>query len=371
MKLVLVTNIPAPYRIPIFNRIARELGDNFLVVFCARLEPDRLWDLGSLEFRHVFLKESFVKRKNVFIHCNSDVIRKLRKFQPDVVVTTGFNPTHLLSWLYTLFSTAGHVPMTDGWLHSEKDLSLAHRIARKLVFRSSRSYIGASRASLELFRSYGVADNCLFQSHLCIDNDRFEAAGRNQQRSYDLMYSGQIIERKVPDFFVKVVAQVKARLGSVSVLVIGDGPQRKGFLDALKALDIDVTYAGFVSQAELPGHYASAKVLLFTTRNDPWGIVANEALASGTPVITSPFAGVANDLVLNGVNGYILDLEVTGWAQKTVALLSDDLLLQRMRRNAFESVKPFNFANAAQGIMAAARHAIAGNKAASKRSPRS
>ena len=187
-------------------------------------------------------------------------------------------------------------------------------------------------------------------------------AGLNQLRSYDLMYSGQIVEGKIPEFFVKVVKQVKSLRSSLNVLVIGDGPQRVNFLHSLKALGVEITYAGFVAQRDLPQHYSRAKILLFTTRNDAWGIVANEALASGTPVITSPYAGVANDLVQNGVNGYVLELDPELWSSRIVELLEDQDLLEKMRSNAVESVAEFNFENAAKGIIAAARHALSVKK---------
>ncbi len=357
MKLAIVTNIPAPYRIPIFNRIAQEIGDDFLVIYCARLEPNRQWDLGQMEFNHVYLRERFIKRNDNYIHNNPDVINILRKFKPDVMVTTGFNPTHLLSWAYALFAKSKHAPMTDGWLHSEKGLSILHRIVRKIVYRTSSAFIGAGKASLDLYRSYGIDDSRLFQSHLCIDNDRFRRAGLNQYRPYDLMYSGQIVEGKIPEFFVKVVEQVKSLRSSLRVLVIGDGPQRENFLDSIKALNIDVTYAGFVAQRDLPEYYSKAKILLFTTKNDAWGIVANEALASGTPVITSPYAGVANDLVIDGVNGYILELDPVLWSSRIIELLKNQELLAKMSSNGVKSVTEFNFENAAHGIISAARHA--------------
>ena len=361
MKLAIITNIPAPYRIPIFNRIAAELGEDFLVVYCARLEPDRQWDLARLEFNHVFLRENFhTSKKGAFIHCNPGVLRVLREFRPDVVVTTGFNPTHLLSWAYTLCTGSRHVPMTDGWIHSESALSRLHRVVRSIVYRTSSAFIGAGKNSHALFKSYGIKESRLFQSHLCIDNERFSGKAKDSRRQYDIMYSGQIREGKIPGFFSLVAQRAAASLGSLSVLIIGDGPCREELLDSLKKIGVQVDYAGFVSQARLPDYYCTAKLLLFTTKNDAWGIVANEALASGTPVITSPYAGVANDLVLSGVNGHILELDASLWAEKIVELLTDDELLERMRLEAIESVKPFNFQNAANGILAAAWHARAG-----------
>ncbi|MBV5330241.1 MAG: glycosyltransferase [Chlorobium sp.] len=357
MKVVMVTNIPAPYRIPILNRVAACLGVNFLVIFCARIEPNRQWDFEQFDFSHVYLKENFSKSKGFFIHNNLDVISVLRQFRPDVVITTGFNPTFLYAWLYALLSGCHHVPMTDGWLLSESALSRMHKVVRHLVYRTSRAFIGASKKSLDLYRSYGVAESSLFQSHLCIDNKRFSNLAQTADRQFDIMFSGQFIERKMPDFFVDVACKVNNMRGAVKVLLLGDGPLKDHVLKRFTAAGIEFTDAGFVSQEELPSYYSRAKLLLFTTNNDPWGIVANEALASGTPVVTSPNSGAAYDLVVDGWNGYVLESNVDLWAEKVVELLSHNQCWSVLHFNALKSVEKFNFDNAADGIVAAAEWA--------------
>lgn len=358
MRVALVTNIPAPYRVPIFNRVAKDLGDDFFVVYCAKLEPNRQWDLPKFEFNHKYLKESFRVSRGSYIHHNFDVIGVLRKFRPDVVITSGFNPTYLFAWTYALLTGVGHVPMTDGWITSEKELGLSHRIVRRIVYRTSQAFIGASRHSLDLYRSYGCNEGCFYQSHLCIDNNKFIHESFNRKRPYDFMYSGQIIEGKIPDFFVEVVRRVIRCTGKAAVLVIGDGNLRDTFLRNLKGCGADVTYAGFAAQSDLPNYYSQAKILLFTTRNDAWGIVANEALACGTPVITTPYAGVAHDLVIDGVNGYVIDTDASLWTTKIIQLLQNEEQLEQMRLKAISSVEAFNSDDAARGIIDAARCAF-------------
>lgn len=358
MRVALVTNIPAPYRVPVLNRVARLLGDDFLVIFCARIEPNRQWDLAPFEFNHVYLKERFTTSGGAYIHNNLDVLAHLKRFGPDVVITTGFNPTFLYAWCYALLRGRGHVPMTDGWLLSENGLGPLHRIVRHLVFRTSRAFIGASRKSLELYRSYGRADADLFQSHLCIDNERFARLADAAPRDYDVMFSGQIITRKMPGFFAEVVCKVKELRGSVRALVIGDGALREGMLARLRDAGVEVDYAGFLPQEELPARYCRAKLLLFTTSNDPWGIVANEALAGGTPVIATPQAGSSGDLIVDGYNGSVLEADVELWAGRINELLDNPPVLEEMRANAMTSVAQFTFANAATGIVAASRRAF-------------
>jgi glycosyltransferase involved in cell wall biosynthesis len=360
VRIALVTNIPAPYRVPVFNRIADQLGDAFLVVFCAATEGNRRWDPGAFRFRHVFLKEHCRIVDGCTIHDNRDVLGHLRRFRPQVVITSGFHPTFLYAWAYALVRGCRHVPMTDGWIGSERDLGLLHRLARRAVYGTSSAFIGASRKSVALYEAYGVPRAKISISELCVDNERFQAGAAGADRCFDVLFSGQMIERKLPGFFVEVVARVRLRHPGLRVLVLGSGPLRDSFLDALGNTGASVEYAGHVQQEHLPRHYAMAKLLLFTTRSDPWGIVANEALASGTPVLTSPHAGVAGELVLDGHNGYIRDLDPEAWAERVVALLDQPELLARLRTQAIRSVATFHFDQAAQGILGAAASALRG-----------
>jgi glycosyltransferase involved in cell wall biosynthesis len=355
MKVALVTNIPAPYRIPVLNQVAASLGDKFLVIFCAQTEPNRQWDLERFKFHHVYLKENFWKFQNAFIHNNFDVIKVLRDFHPDIVITTGFNPTFIYAWLYALAAKRHHIPMTDGWLLSENSLSMIHKIVRRVVYNTSSAFIGASKKSLNMYYTYGISPNKCFQSQLCINNKLFYNNVNYYDRKFDLMFSGQFIERKMPDFFVDVVCEIKKRISTLKVLLLGDGPFKNRIIKRLEESDINFTYAGHVSQNKLPIFYSQAKIFLFTTSSDPWGIVANEALASGTPVITTPNAGVANELVSDGLNGCIIASDLELWAAKITELLKNSDKWNYFHNNALNSVDDYTFDKAASGILAAVK----------------
>ncbi len=359
MKVALITSIPAPYRLPIYGRVNEKYGSDFLVIFCAKRESNRLWNLDAFKFNHIFLKENVTAKKgNInFIHNNLDVWSKLKIFNPDIVITTGFNPTHLYSYIYAKFYGKKHIPMTDGWVESEKGLSLVHKLLRKLVFKTSNSFIGASKNSLKLYRSYGLENRKLFQSHLCIDNARFNNNKKFSDRQYDLMFSGQFIERKIPLFFADVAIQVSKSIKDLKVLILGDGTLKDELLIKLSHNNINYHYGGFISQESLPKYYAMAKLFLFTTRIDPWGVVVNEAMASGTPVLTTPYAGVINDLLIDGANGFILKIDKDIWANKATAILKNTQLWEKLSSYAKESVKKFNFDIAVKGIIDACKYA--------------
>jgi glycosyltransferase involved in cell wall biosynthesis len=355
--VVYVTNVPAPYREAIHQRVSESLNGNYHVIYCHEREPDRLWEVSLGTYNKSFLKASFVAFRGRFIHANFDVWPALNRLNPSVVITTGFNPTYLLALLWCMINRRKHIVFNDGWLRSEQALTFIHISVRKFVYRRSKAFLGPSRHTMELYRHFGCPEEALFQSHLCANNDlfmRFVQTGK----SFDIVFSGQFIERKMPLFFAEVIKRLKAKKPDLRVLLLGDGPLRLELLEALRKTEVDFHFAGYVAQANLPAHYASAKLLLFPTLLDPWGVVANEACAAGVPVITCPNAGVAGDLIVDGYNGYVLDTDAATWCEHAWKLLNDDVLRNTFSRRALQKVQEYNYDAAAKGILEAVQFAL-------------
>jgi len=366
VRVAMVTNIPAPYRLPMYELLAAAPGIELKVFFCSGREPDRQWDLQRLRVPHVFLRERVLTWRGRYIHANPDVWPHLRAFAPEVVVTTGFNPTHLIAFLFARLVGLRHVAMTDGTADSESRLSPLHRWLRRRVYRRSQAFIGASEGSFALYRQYGLGEPALYKSQLCADNRAFETAA-GARRDVDLIFCGRFVAGKLPLFAIETAREVAVRLRRrVVLLLVGSGELEPAMREAAAsaAVWVDACFAGFARQAELPAHYARSRLLLFPTVGDTWGVVANEACAAGVPVIVSPQAGVAGDLVRDGENGRVLPLDVARWADAAAALLQDDATWQRMSRRCLELVRPYTYASAAEGVAAAVAHAV-GARAAS------
>ena len=355
MRVAIVTNIPAPYRLPMYELLAATPGIELQLFFCSGREPDREWDLDRLGVPHHFLRERLIAWRGRFIHVNPDVWKSLRAFAPEVVITTGFNPTHLLAFAFARRHGARHVAMTDGTAQSEAQLTFVHRWLRRRVYRRTAAFVGASAGSFALYRQYGVPDAALFKSHLCANNEAF-AAVRQAVRDFDFIFCGRFAPGKLPLFAIEVAAATAQRLGRrVRLLLVGSGELDAAMRrEASRVADrVDAHFTGFAKQAELPGHYARARVLLFPTVGDTWGVVANEACAAGLAVIVSPQAGVAGDLVLDGVNGHVLPLDAARWADAAAKLLSDGEAWARMSARSVEQVQLYTYANAARGLAGA------------------
>ncbi len=353
-RLAIVVNEPPPYRIPVFNRVARHGGLHLHVIFCCRREPNRAWDLPAIAFEHQFLHERIRTVDGRYIHHNPDVLLALTRLQPDLVIGNGFNPTHLYAMAWCALRRRPYLPMTDGTLQSEQGLGDLHRRLRRWTYGRARAAIAASRGGLALYQRYGVPRAACFQSCLCVANERFRPASSELPRPWDLLFCGRLEPAKRPQFALAVAVQVARRLRrKLRLRFVGSGSLQAD-LQAQAAACADVVetgFHGFATQAELPALYQSAKVFLFPTEADVWGVVANEACAAGLPVIVSPHAGVAGELIVDGSNGYVRPLDVDAWADTATLLLSDERKRRALAERSLLMVAPYRFDAAAAGIV--------------------
>jgi len=129
----------------------------------------------------------------------------------------------------------------------------------------------------------------------------------------------------------------------------GDGPQ-------------NVHFRPFQTQADMPKYYAASDGLILPSLFEPWGLVVNEAMACGLPVLVSGRCGCAEDLVVSGENGSTFDPfdlnQIRECLRAFAAMSSGDL--DRMGRRSREMIKPWTADRAAESILDACRGAVAG-----------
>ncbi len=343
MKIVLLTNIPAPYRIPVFDILEKEYKNNFIVIYSQSSEKNRNWEIPSIKHKHIFVKESN-KSNSVFI--------LLLKFKPKIIITAGFKKEMLVAFLFSKLFKKKHIVFTDSWELPTSNLSFLHKILRKIIIKSSNAFICVGIKGKKYLENYGANEEAIFISPLAINNKKFKKFLKEPKR-FDIIYSGQFIERKMPYFFCNVVSEINKIMKNIRVLIIGSGPLEDKILNCLKEKKIKFYFPGFIQQEELPRYYASSKILLFPTKEDPWGIVANEACAVGTPVITCNNSGVANELIIDNYNGFVRPLDIEIWVASIMNLLNNNELIEKFSENCIKRVQKYSFKNAAMGIKSA------------------
>ena len=146
--------------------------------------------------------------------------------------------------------------------------------------------------------------------------------------------------------------------------VLADGPER----ETLAKLAEDVApgrvhFLGFHDWDELPGFYHASDVFVFPSRYDGWGMVVNEALAAGLPVITTDAVGAAHDLVRDGENGFILPVDdVDAFAGKMRFFLEDRARIERFGREARRTMLDWTPEKGAERLYSIVKSVLAGRQ---------
>lgn len=362
IRCVLLTNVPVPYRLPAWDLMALSPEVELIVVYCAPAHIDASQDGRSVGYKVHFLTGQYKIYDTRFSHSDFSVLKLLSQVKPDVVITAGYVPTFLYAFMWSCVHRVKHVVMTDGTLESEAGLSRLHRLVRRVVFSQTSSFIAACERGRALFESYGVASDRIHIAPLCTHNERFTPTG-HIARTYDLLFCARFMESKNPLFAIDVAKGVALKLGRrVSLRFVGQGAMQDQMMAYAKGLTehVDVSFAGYLSQAELPLEYAAARVFVFPTSMDAWGVVLNEACAAGLPCVSSPHTGAAGELIVDGVNGYVCRLDRDLWVTRCVNLLKDDALWSDFSQASLRLVRRFTFEQAAEGVVTAVRQAAKG-----------
>ena len=160
---------------------------------------------------------------------------------------------------------------------------------------------------------YDVVDNEYFRLRSLALRKHYAAADFDLPERY-FLYVGRLAEEKNIGGLLDAYLEYRRAGGDWSLVLVGDGPQRKQLehLAALSEAADDIHFLGLKTTAELPQYYAFAGCFVLPSIREPWGLVANEAMASGLPVIVSNRCGCAEDLLREGENGCAFDPTLAG-----------------------------------------------------------
>ncbi len=362
MDHLIISDIPTPWREPVFERVYKQLDGQLDVVYFKSNEKRRLWSFGMGSHPKTTLKAITLTSGDTERFLNPGIVPYLLRRRPRVALVFACikDPSGWLAMALCRMLGTKIALLDDSWLGRDQGVSAPQRWARRFVYnRFGDAYVGTSRQTLDMLRHYnpGIRDEQCFLSHLVADNAYFQSrlAGRPLERRYDVMFAGRIVPVKNPAFFANVCAGIKARLGACRVLVIGDGDE------ALKAQmrgifeqhGVSCEFAGFIPHTDLPEHYATSRLLLLPTSGDCWGVVINEAMISGTPVITTEWTAAAGELVLHERNGFVLPLEADAWVAAACDLLSNEPRWECFSESARGAAGGFDYDRAAAGILGA------------------
>lgn len=322
-RLVIVTEIISPYRIPLFNALAKHPGVDLHVIFLAETDPSlRQWLVYKEEIRFAYrVLPSWRKRIGEYhTLLNRGVARALGQAAPDVIVCGGYN--YPASWQALVWARNRSVPFFLWSESNVQDQRQGHALVEMLkneFLRQCAGFVVPGESAREYLRTFGIREDCIFTAANAVDNDFFTRAAADARHNaaalrrnlglparYFLFVGRLVREKGVFDLLSAYATLDEPLRQEFGLIFAGDGPCRAELEQQAASVSPGlIHFTGFAQREKMSTYYALAQMLILPTYTDTWGLVVNEAMACGLPVIVSRAAGCVADLVRENWNGLL------------------------------------------------------------------
>jgi glycosyltransferase involved in cell wall biosynthesis len=309
LRVALLVNIIAPAKMPLFSGLAERFD---LLLLHGGMESNRdSWSDAEQKVSGATIKRVWgwqIPLKKMdgkisdrrHLHITPGFLWHLFRFRPDVIVT---NEMGLRTVLALSYGTLWRRPVWVWWggtLHTEHQIGIVRRMLRFVVSRWARHWFSYGETSSEYLTSIGIPRDCIVQIQNGVDETRFSTDAPPEfqvQPRPVLLHAGQLIARKGVDLLLKASGALQKEGLEFSLLLVGGGPDQETLEQLVRDLQLmNVHFYRSLRSDKMPGVYRSGDALILPTLSDVWGVVANEAVLSGIPVLCSKYAGCAKEL---------------------------------------------------------------------------
>lgn len=386
-RLAIVQSHPIQYFSPLYSYLMDCSGVDVTVLYCSNsssrgeidngFEQSVTWDIDLFHGYNSVLMggmKATLRQPQGFLSLFApEVFSEIRRGRYDALLVYGYHYA-----AYVLAAAAARALGVPVLMRMETHLGLLRSVLRKrtrdlvlsTVFSMLQGFLAIGTANREYYRSLAVPDDKVFLMPYAVDNARFGQPSLHSRESVArvrahlglsmdqpvVLCVTKFTPRKSADDLLRAVGVLQRdRRVECSLLFVGSGPLEGALRRQAADLGVkNVVWAGFVNQSRLPALYAASDVFVLPSIGEPWGLVVNEAMAAGLPVVVRHGIGCAPDLVREGVNGYTFGgPEQPDLVDALYPLLVDHGLRVQMATASDAIIRSWGFREAAQGLMMA------------------
>ena len=336
------------------------------------------WDTvaGADQFRRVTL----FHQRDIVHEPSAEIVRRvhaaLEEAQPQAVAVPGWSDRGALASLsWCVQRGVPMIVMSESTRHDERRVWWKEAVKRRLVGLFQAGLVGG-RLHREYLTELGLEKERIGLGYDVVDNEHFRQGAAKARASdgetrrrlglparYFLVSSRFVPKKNLPGLFRAFAAyRQSAGSGAWDLVVLGDGelrPDVEAVRDQLGCAGC-VHLPGFQQYDELPAYYGLAGAFVHASTTEQWGLVVNEAMAAGLPVLVSQHCGCAPDLVEKGRNGFAFDpLDTPGLSRHLLRMAGGEYDRAAMSRASEAIIARWTPEAFAEGLLGATRAGLA------------
>lgn len=357
MKVLFSTNVPSPYRVDFFNKLGKYCDLTVCFERASASDRDSKWKGAEfVNFNAVQLELRPYREDRSKGNALRDYIKN---HDYDILIFTNYvSPATMKAISYCRMHKKKYFIEYDGGFY-KKD-GFIQGVIKKYLLGGAAGHFTTCEEHIKYLKSIGINESLIWkypftsvteedlskaQSILSEGKERIrKRLGITEEKV--VLSVGRFIHCKGFDILLNAAKKIDKTVG---FYIVGGNPTEE-YLKQKSELELDnVHFVGFKTKDELVEYYAAADLFAMTTRGDVWGLVINEAMAYGLPVISSDACIAALEMVHKGKNGYIVPSEdVDAFADAMKKLLLDDDMKTSFSEKSREVVKEYTIEKMAQ-----------------------
>ena len=361
-RVAFIHELPTPYTTPLVALLAEEEDLEVEVFFCVATERGRAWEVPERLPKNAEIMPGValpLSNRGLTLKFNPAIWARLSRGRFDAVVISGYvHPTMLLAMLWCRLHEVPYILVSESHLlrrRSRWKAWLKERLLPPLI-GGADAWLATGSNSRDYLLHYGADARRTFFFPNTIDVDHFEREMARLQpertalrarfgippEATFFLFVGRFVPQKGLSDLIEAFSRISPD-GEAWLLLVGSGPLQAEIEGRIEGNE-RVILPGFVQAEALPPFYALSDVFVLPSHAEPWGVVVNEALACGLPVIASDQVGAARDLIHPGENGIVFPTgDTAALTDALERLLHDRDLLAQMRPRCVEIVRDWGY----------------------------
>lgn len=353
-RILYLTNIPSPYRVEFFNELSKYCDVTVVFEMEEAVDRNEKWRSSeNYQFHAKFLK---ISRGGGMVYLK--VIHFLKEYRNDTIVVGGYSTfTGMVSILYMKAHRIPFILNSDGGLI--KNDSYFKKKIKKFFIGSANSWLSTGSVTDQYLLHYGAKKDQIFHYPFTSvkekDLDVPTKAEKEEikkrlgiMESKVVLFVGSFIPRKGVDTLLKACKKM-----TDTAVILAGGKELSCYQDILgEEILCKIYVAGFLEKEEVHQYYRAADLFVLPTREDIWGLVVNEAMACGLPVITTTRCVAGRELVQEGRNGYLVEPEdVETLRERIESVILHPEKAEKMGRMGFQRIQRYTIERMAEEHM--------------------